>query len=106
MEAAERLKAEYDHNVSMYSEAELEFMRQRSAENLALYYLDSLKRVASGSYKPPNKPNGKPRESHDGAVLKRHGLVHVETVGVWHRPRWSLTPLGRATLDKLCKSSE
>ena len=95
-----------DRNVSRYSVAELEYMSHRSVENIAYYYLDSLRRVASGSYKPPIKPNGKPRESHDGAVLKRHGLVHVETVGAWHRPRWTLTPLGRATLDKLCKSSE
>ena len=92
--------------VSRFSVAELEFIRQRSAENVALYYLDSLKRVASGSYKPPIKPNGKAPTAHDGAILQRHGLVRVETFGKWFCPKWVLTPLGRATLDKLCKSSE
>ena len=94
-----------DRNVSRYSVAELEYMRQRSIYNVAYMYLDSLRRVASGTYKPPIKPNGKPPTSHDGAILQRHGLVQVETFGKWFCPKWILTPLGRATLVKLCKSS-
>ena len=79
----------------------LEWCDRKNMLNMARHYLDDLRAIGKGKYKPEAK-------THPAQILRRYGLVSLRVTASGVRGRtsqWFLTPLGRATLDSLCRDS-